>query len=183
MTPLIARSDRKPTGYKVAPQSYEKLEQAAKALWPILPKVPGEPYRLCGWRLLEQTLPKAGFSVRVAESEVMAGCAAFTIPDEGLVVIDKKVYDGLFADSVFSLSTVVHETCHIVLRHHVTLHRGAPAGEHRHFEDSEWQAKSMTAAVMMPKDLCEKVRSAKELAALCHTSVEAATYRLERLRK
>lgn len=182
MTPLTTRSDRKPTGYKVAPQSYESLEQAAKALWPLLPKERNEPYRISGWRLLEQTLPRAGFTVRVADSDVMAGCAAFTIPDDGLVVIDTKVYEGLFNNSVFSLSTVVHETCHIVLRHHVTLHRGSPAGAHRHFEDSEWQAKAMTAAVMMPKDLCSEVRNANVLAAMCHTSHEAATYRLERLR-
>eukprot|EP00952_Eustigmatos_sp_NYUAD-ZCMA_P000272 784-Eustigmatos_ZCMA.PRE.1 len=90
MTPLNTKSNRKPTGYKVAPQSYEKLELAAQELWPLLPKVPGQPYRICGWRLLEQTLQRAEFTVRVAESEDMAGCAAFTIPDNSLVVIDKK---------------------------------------------------------------------------------------------
>lgn len=183
MTPLNAQSDRKPTGYKVAPQSYATLEQAAKALWPILPKEPGQPYRISGWRLLEQTLSRAGLNIRIDESADMAGCAAFTIPDDELVVIDRNVYDGLFTGSVFSLSTVVHETCHIVLRHHVTLHRGSPVGEHRHFEDSEWQAKAMTAAVMMPKDLCASVRDAQKLAQLCNTSVEAATYRLERLQR
>jgi len=183
MTPLNTRHDRKPTGYKVAPQSYATLEQAAKDLWPFLPKVPGDKYKICGWRLLEQTLARAEFSLRVAPRDTMAGCAAFTVPDDKLIVIDEPVYEGLHNGSVFSLSTVVHETCHIVLRHHVTLHRGAPVGQHRHFEDSEWQAKAMTAAVMMPEELCSTVADPRLLAVQCQVSVEAATYRLDRLGK
>lgn len=174
---------RVPSGMKVAPTSYAKLEQAAAELQPLLPKETGSKYIIDGWRLLERTLPQAGYEPHVEEVDQMEDCAAFAIPDRGLVVLRKDVYDGLFRESVFSRSTVVHELAHIALAHHVTLHRGALLGEHRFFEDSEWQAKAMTAAVMMPIEACRQARNAYQLAEMCGTSEEAASYRLERLEK
>lgn len=181
---------RTPSGYKVAPQSYASLELAANSLRPMLPTeaAPSGAYRIDGWRVLEKMLPKAGYhphiaSVRELAEQGLDDCAGFTVPDEGLVVIRRDVYDGLFRGSVFSRSTVIHELAHIVLKHNVTMHRGATVGQHEFFEDSEWQAKAMTAAVMMPLDACRKAADAAELAEMCGTSIEAAGYRLQRLRK
>ena len=92
------------------------------------------------------------------------------------------MYDGLSKEDVFSRSTVIHELSHIVLKHAVTLQRG-PAGEHRFCEDSEWQAKALTAAIMMSVAACSIAGSAFDLAQLCGTSVQAASYRIERLVK
>lgn len=177
---------RTPTGMKVAPQSYKKLEVAADQLRPMLPfesSGSGSNYKIDGWRLLEKTLRRAGYEPHVEEVSELKDCAAFTIPDKRLVVLRNDVYEGLFVGNVFSRSTVVHELAHIVLGHHVTLHRGAVLGKHEFYEDSEWQAKAMTAAVMMPLDACRKASSAEELAEMCGTSVQAARYRLERLQK
>lgn len=173
---------RSPTGMKVAPQSYAKLEVAANELRPMLPLADGK-FMLDAWRVLEQTLPRAGYSYRIEEVHDLQDCAAFTIPDDGLVVMRQDVYDGLFTGSVFARSTVIHELCHIVLQHHVTLHRGAVLGQHRFFEDSEWQAKAMTAAVMMSLAACKAAHDEIHLAEICGTSVEAAKYRLDRLVK
>lgn len=175
-----------PSGMKVAPTSYAKLEIAANQLRPQLPRVKGgeyTKYKLDGWRILEQSLPKAGYEPSIAEVDDLKECAAFTIPERGLVVIRRDVYDGLFEDSPFSLSTVVHELSHIALGHAITLHRGAVLGQHRFCEDSEWQAKALTAAIMMPLEACQAARSSRELAAMCGTSEQAASYRLQRLIK
>lgn len=178
-----AKATRTPTGLRVAGMSYAKIEAAAEELRPALPTKAG-PHQLDAWRILEQTLPRAGFNYRVAEVSELHNCAAFTIPERELVVIREDVYEGLFEDAVFSASTVIHELSHIALGHAVTLHRGSPAGEHRFFEDSEWQAKAMTAALMMSLAACRQAnRSPYALAALCGVSVEAATYRLQRLQK
>ncbi len=177
---------RTPSGMKVAPTSYAKLENAANALRPALPRVRTEPHsqhKLDGWRILEQTLPKAGYQFSVAGMDELDDCAAFTIPERGLVVIRADVYDGLFQDSPFSRSTVIHEMAHIALGHAVTLHRGAVLGQHRFFEDSEWQAKALTAAIMMPIEACLQATSPSHLAEMCGTSEQAATYRLQRLIK
>lgn len=130
----------------MAPASYEKIEEVAEGLFSLLPKVRGSRFAIDAWRVLEQTLPRAGFKHHVAEVGELDECAGFTMPDEGLVVLREDVYDGLFDGNVFSRSTVVHELAHIVLKHAVTLHRGAVLGKHKFFEDSEWQAKALTAA-------------------------------------
>lgn len=176
-------SSRQPSGMKVAPTSYAKLEEAAESLHPLLPKEEGSKFIISAWRVLEQTLVRAGYQSHVEQDEKLEDCAAFTIPSENLVVVRQDVYDGLHTGAVFSRSTVIHELAHIVLKHDVTLHRGAVLGQHKFYEDSEWQAKALTAAVMMPLQACRKVLNPFELAEMCGTSVEAASYRLQRLLK
>ncbi len=180
-----ATRTRTPTGLRVAPMSYAKIEAAANVLRPLLPvqKAHDRRFTLDAWRVLEQTLPRAGFHYRVAEIAELHDCAGLTAPAENLVVIRSDVYEGLFTGSPFSASTVIHELSHIALGHAITLQRSSPAGQHKFYEDSEWQAKAMTAALMMPEAACKEARSAVVLAGICGTSVEAATYRLERLSK
>ena len=132
---------------------------------------------------VQQTLLRAKFNYYVAEVSDLDECAAFTVPENKLVVLRQDVYDGLFEDEVFSRSTVIHELSHIVLNHAVTLHRGAILGQHEFYEDSEWQAKALTAAVMMPIEACRAAHSVDELSRLCGTSIQAANYRIESLTK
>lgn len=179
-----ARGARTPSGMKVAPMSYDKLEDVAEDLRPLLPVLSKIGRSTCAidcLKVLEQTLPKAGYNYMYVDMKELQDCAAFTIPERKIVVVREDVYDGLFNDDVFSRSTVIHELSHIVLDHAVTLHRGATLGEHQFFEDSEWQAKALTAAVMMPIERCREARSAHELAQLCGTSAKAAGYRIEGL--
>lgn len=174
---------RTPTGMKVAPMSYAKLEQVAENLHPLLPVAiaNGSKYAIDGWRVLEKVLPQAGYSYAIADQDELQDCAGFTVPERKIVVVRQDVYDGLFTASPFSRSTVVHELAHIVLNHAVTLHRGAVLGKHAFFEDSEWQAKALTAAITMPIAACKKARSPGHLAAMCGVSEETARYRLARL--
>ncbi|TXD86665.1 ImmA/IrrE family metallo-endopeptidase [Mitsuaria sp. TWR114] len=161
--------------------SYAKLEEVAEDLRKILPTVPGSNgFRIDARKVLEQTLPKAGYNFHV--DDTLQECAGFTVPLDFLVVLREDVYDGLAQENVFSRSTVIHELCHIVLDHAVTLQRG-PIGAHEFFEDSEWQAKALTAAVMMPIEACRLAASAHDLAQICGTSPTAAQYRLDRLIK
>lgn len=177
-------SPKTPTGFRVAPTSYAKLESAAESLFAVLPKSTGERYKVDGWRTLEKTLHSAGYSYRIAERGDLADCAAFTVPAHKLIVLREDIYEGLFAGNPFSLSTVVHETSHIALNHAETFHRGHQNGNHRFCEDSEWQAKALTAATQMPLLACREARgSALALAGLCGTSVQAATIRLKSLRE
>lgn len=185
MTTLgTAQQSRTPTGLRVAPMNYTAIERIAEQFRPLLPKKTGPgggPWNLDCWRLLEKTLPNANFRYFVAEIDKLEDVAAFTVPAEGLVVVRQDVYDGIHEDRPFSRSTVVHEFAHIGLQHAVTLHRGVVAGQHEFYEDSEWQAKALTAALMMAIDACKVATSASELAELCGTSVQAAVYRLDNL--
>ena len=187
MTTLgTAQRSRTPSGMKVAAMSYKKLEAVAEGIQPLLPTTAGHAgslWKIDSIRLLEQTLPRAGYHYHIADDHELKECAAFTMPEHNLVVVRRDVYEGLFTDDLFSRSTVVHELSHIVLRHAVALHRGATLGQHQFCEDSEWQAKALTAAIMMPIPACQAAHSASELAYMCGTSVQAATYRIENLVK
>jgi len=179
-----SQSLRTPTGLKVAPMSYAKLEEVAEGLRRLLPSASGYGdgrWKIDAWRILEKTLPQAGFGYHIAEIEDLKECAAFTIPEQRLVVLRQDIYEGVFKEDVFARSTVVHELAHIVLNHAVTLNRGAAIGKHQFCEDSEWQAKALTAALMMPIEACKAAHSAAELAAMCGTSTQAASYRLQKL--
>lgn len=181
-----AKGSRTPSGMKVAPMSYKKLEAVAEGVRPYLPATTGssgETWTIDGRLVLEDTLPRAGFNFHIARVDELHQCAAFAMPEQNLVVVREDVYEGLFAGEVFSRSTVVHELSHIVLRHAVTLHRGAPVGEHQFYEDSEWQANALMAAIMMPIPACAAAHSATQLAMMCGTSVQSATYRIENLVK
>lgn len=112
---------------QVAPMSYVKLEEVAEGLRPLLPVTKGPSggkWKIDSWRVLERTLAKAEYDYCIAENGELEECAAFAIPENGLVVVRCDVYDGLFVDDPFSRSTVVHELSHIVLKHAVTLRRG-----------------------------------------------------------
>jgi len=174
---------RTPQGMKVAPQSYAKLEQVADGVRGFLPRMAGSKHKLDCGKILEQTLLQAGYNFKIAELEDLDECAAFTIPERELIVIRADIYDDLCNNGSFGRSTVVHEMAHIVLEHHVTLHRGACLGQHKFYEDSEWQAKALTAAIMMPLEVCKEVADAAELAQECGTSFQAATFRLDNLKK
>ena len=182
MTTLgTASRSRSPTGMRVAAKSYKQLEEVAEGIRPLLPRFPSAAYKIDAARVLEETLPRAGFQYYIEKTEVLKECAGFTWPEHRLVVLRQDVYDGLYEDNVFSRSTVIHELSHIVLDHATTLYRGAPVGQHRFFEDSEWQAKSLTAAIMMPIEACKAAASIADLGSMCGTSVSASTYRIQRL--
>lgn len=184
MTTLYSNGKlRSPSGFKVSAQSYASLEQVADGLHQMLPLVSGQRYMLDCPKILEQTLPRAGYHYKIEEVDALEECAAFTIPSMSLVVFREDIYELLHSDNVFGRSTVVHELAHIVLEHAVTLSRGAVAGKHKFCEDSEWQAKALTAAVMMPIEACKQAASPEHLASICGTSVQSARYRLERLIK
>ena len=174
---------RTPTGLKVRGQSYVKLEAAADVLRPKLPLLPGEAFKLDCRKIFEVTLPQVGYQYRTVEVDEVDDCAAFTIPEKNVVVLRIDVYDKLCAEQVFGRSTVVHELSHLALQHHVTLHRGSTAVAHEFYEDSEWQAKALTAALMMPLTAARLAKSPTHLADMCGTSEEAAGYRINKLVK
>lgn len=174
---------RVPSGLKVKAASYASIEKLADAIRPNLPVKNGERFYLDALTIFERTFPQIGYPYRTAGIDEIDECAAFTItsPDGNVVVMREDIYDKLHAENPFGRSTVIHELSHIAQAHPITLYRGATLGGHRFCEDSEWQAKAGTAALMMPLAACQIAKSPQELAAMCGTSVESATYRIKTL--
>lgn len=182
MTTFVAGTRSKPKGVRVAPTSFQDIEDLADELRPLLPKWEGSEWKVDAGRILEETLRKKQFKFdfHIEETEKFQFHAAFVWPDKKIVVVRRDVYDGLASDSVFSRSTVVHEFSHIAMGHPSTARQG-PVGAHQHYEDSEWQANSLMAAIMMPLEACEEAKSLEELCQLCGTSAQASSIRIDKL--
>jgi hypothetical protein len=184
MTTYVSGARRRPKGYRVAPTSFLALEDLADELRPILPKYPGTDWKIDAGRVLEGTLQKKRFKFgfHVEDPVKLRHHAAFVWAGGRMVVLRQDVYDGLSVDSVFSRSTVVHEFSHIALDHPSTAQDG-PIGAHEFYEDSEWQANSLMAAIMMPLDAVESCATLDELCSLCGTSLQASEIRAKNLVK
>lgn len=180
-------AERKPSGYKVAPRSKADLRAIGDGLRE-LPEI-RRCYKDGGdfidtLHLLEDVLFRAGYVAHPVEDKDLAQTAAFTVPEAGLIVMQNSIYNGLFDDDPFARYTIVHEFSHIVLEHAVTLHRGAVLGEHRWYEDTEWQANNLTAEMMMPVETVKRLGCRPILImSECGVSQQAVNYRLENLRK
>lgn len=177
----------KPCGYKVAPRKKVELRRMATAFRALLAAegcYGSSPNYLDVSTLLEKVLYQAGYILHILPDKELSETAAFTIPDRRLIVMRESVYDALGNHDAFSRYTAVHEFCHIVLEHSVTLHRGAELGKHEWYEDSEWQANNLTAEIMMPVEVVLNLQSNVRLIAQeCGVSYKAAKYRVENLRK
>ncbi len=176
-----------PTGYKVAPRKRAKL-RAISDEFRSLPEI-AKCYKNDGCfidavYLLENVLHRAGFHLHPLEDRRLKETAAFTIPEQGLIVLRESIYEGLFKDDPFSRYTIIHEFSHIALEHAVTLHRGAVLGQHEWYEDSEWQANNFAAEMMMPVDVVKRL-GCKPLLIMseCGVSAKAVQYRLDNLKK
>lgn len=175
----------KPKGYKVAPKSKLQLRKIANEICVLLRDLGCYEGDFINVNyLLECVLQNAGYNYHIVEDNELQNTAAFTIPDEKLIVLRNSIYKKLAVDDPFSRYTVIHEFSHIILNHSVTLHRNAILGTHAWYEDSEWQANNLAAEVLMPVDIIQKYDGIPMLLMdACGVSSQAITYRLSNLEK
>lgn len=184
---FFENTPRKPQGYKVAPRKKQELAFIATNIRAQLAshgliKDNGNFIDAIG--ILENICPRIGFEFHPVEDSVLPQTPAFVIPDQKLIIIKNSVYEGLFTDNSFSRTTVIHEFAHLVLQHSLTLHRGAVLGEHKWYEDSEWQANQLMAELLMPPEIVKALEcNPVKIANACGVGVSAAIYRINKLRQ
>lgn len=179
----MTSSPHKLKGYKVRPQSTNAIESIANQVRAILQEydlVEHDAIDAIG--VLEKLFPMLGYNFRILPIEKMGDYEAYVIPDDGMIAVREDVYDSLQEDNGRARFTIMHELGHVVCKHHATLHRNGD-GNHKIYEDSEWQANNFAAMILMPTEICLSVKSADELSRCCGVSWEAANYRLSKMRK
>ena len=182
----IDTSRMTPNGYKVAAKSRRQLRAIAEDVCQLLREL--NCYKGAHFldvnRLLENTLPQAGFAYHIIDDHELSDAAAFTIPEKHLIVLRNSVYEKLACNDPFSRYTVIHEFSHIILNDSVTLHRDAILGRHRWYEDSEWQANNLAAEIMMPVSVIQEFAGLPLLIMeACGVGAQAVTYRLNNLER
>ncbi|MCH4247574.1 MAG: ImmA/IrrE family metallo-endopeptidase [Acinetobacter populi] len=151
----MVANDCMPRGVKVAPLSKQSIKQKALLVREKLFKLePNQSIDLS--RELEHKLHLLGVLFDVLEVEEMPDVEALTNPDAMTIILRADTYDALcnIADPKHRRArfTVAHEIGHLILHEGFALARGAIM--HKHYEDSEWQADTFAAELLMPTASC-----------------------------
>ncbi|MFV5368234.1 ImmA/IrrE family metallo-endopeptidase [Acinetobacter junii] len=172
----------KPRGVKVAPLSKQSINQKARILRDKLFKLkPDESIDLS--KILEHKLHSLGVIYDVWEIDEMPDVEALTNPDAMTIILRADTYDALcnplhpkYHRARF---TVAHEIGHLFLHEGFALARGAV--RHQHYEDSEWQADTFAAELLMPTEQCVGL-SIEQIQAKFHVGYKAAKYKFNSLK-
>ena len=107
---------------------------------------------------------------------------AVTIPHEKTIRIKKSVYNNACEKDAQSRFTIAHELGHLFLHHKFdeAFAREKTYGNIETWRDSEWQADTYAAELLMPKGLVDAL-SIEEVCEKCGVSYSAAETRLRKL--
>ena len=171
----------KKQGFKVSPRSIKEIRNIAN-VFVKHSKVKSFPIM----HVLEIVLPKLyeNFSLEIVDDAKMGDNHGLTLPNENIIKLKASVYLGACNCNGRDRYTVAHEIGHLI------LHRGDAIkfaynenANIRIFEDSEWQANTFAAELLMPFDLVKEYNSVDDIVRDFDVSREAAEIRLERIRR
>ena len=107
-------------------------------------------------------------------------------PDKGELLIREDVYLALTDPTSYGHGrarfTLAHEIGHLILHEGVTLNRQVKVKNHKIYEDSEWQADTFSAELLMPSHMCRGL-SLEEIQTKFVVSYSAAKNKFETLSK
>lgn len=102
---------------------------------------------------------KLGINYDVREVSLMQDIEAAVNPDKGELIIREDVYLALTDPTNYGHGrarfTIAHEIGHLILHEGVTLNRQIKMKTHKVYEDSEWQADTFSAELLMPSHMCK----------------------------
>ena len=168
-------------GYRVSPLSTNDVRGIASAFLEVIgdffPNVDK----------ITENLLQAGLLHIVADNEPgwRNGVEGFFSSNQRCIVMRDSDYIGcLEGTNPRALFTLAHELGHLVLSHERTFNREEIVG-HKYYEDSEWQADTFAAELLMPLSVIEQenLRTPWELKKRFGVSYEAAEIRLMKLKR
>ncbi|MBO4618891.1 MAG: ImmA/IrrE family metallo-endopeptidase [Victivallales bacterium] len=126
-----------------------------------------------------------GFDFEIVEKvELPKGIYAYYNPIQDCVVIDERFYALANQGNGFALWTILHECAHRILhRKQMAAFARQDRTPHKPYEDSEWQANTLVAELMMPPEMLHDGMTAEEIVEKFGVSPKAAEVRLETYKK
>lgn len=108
--------------------------------------------------LFENKLLDYGVVVDICTKEELGKDHGLTMPDQGIIRIREDVYIGAHEGKGRDRFTCCHELAHLIMHSGVSFARSqSAANDHRWFEDSEWQANTFAAEIMMPVSFVQRL--------------------------
>lgn len=152
---MSSGSGYKHRGFAVKPQSTASIRRIANQVRMLMDLGDGRLDMTC---FLEHKLLEYEVAFDVDDPEfpsLLREEDACAFPDEGRIVLTPSTYDGLCEEDPRARFTVAHEFGHILLHgsNIQGLSRGLdPNRPHKAYCDSEWQADTLAAELLMPAD-------------------------------
>lgn len=140
-------------GVKVAPRSKRDIQKLALLFRQIFQSDIHQPFDVL--TCLEIDLAKAmghKFDFELQDKAYMGMTEAAVLPDEKLMNIREDVYEALHHNDTRARFTIAHEFGHLFMHKGVALNRGD--GNHKPYEDSEWQANQFATELLAPLEGC-----------------------------
>ena len=175
-------------GFRVNPRSTQEIREVTHSLRDALrintPKFPLS-------QVIELALPTVveDFVCDVREDFEMkrlygTNIEAMTTPDKWLIELMASTYDNLCKEQGRARFTVAHELGHLFL-HQKESPQFARASSSliQAYENSEWQANTFAAELLMPLHIACNCTSAEEISEVFAVSKEAAAFRWELIKK
>lgn len=103
-------------------------------------------------RVLEDVLTPVGLLLDVVDDADLGDEEARTYPDSSVICVRESVYNGAVKGVGRDRFTLCHELGHLFMHDDVPHSRVMENQNHKIYEDSEWQADTFAAEVMMPLD-------------------------------
>lgn len=171
-------TNKKPRGYRVAPLKISDIRNTADEIRGFLQI---KSSRLDIVSVYDFALPEAGIVVDICTTDQLGEKHGETFPDAGVIRIRDDVYEGAWNNQGRDRFTLAHELGHLVLHSGVALARGPGSGNHKLYEDSEWQADTFAAELLMPVKFIWANDSEYDLVERFGVSYDAARVRLAKL--
>jgi len=105
-----------------------------------------------------------------------------TFPDQKRIILREDVYEGLTEDSYRDRFTAAHEFAHLLLHTETRLSRRPVSVPLKRYENPEWQANRLGAALLMPSGFFRKCKSVQEASARFGVSRDAVRIRADGLK-
>ncbi|HAS6319068.1 TPA: ImmA/IrrE family metallo-endopeptidase [Vibrio vulnificus] len=113
--------------------------------------------------------------------DILGDEEARTYPDQRFIVIRSDIYDQLESGCGHANFTIAHEFGHLVM--HQNVQPSFAKGEHKIYEDSEWQADVFASAFLIESSLVDPTKDTPAtVSERFGVTEEAATVRLMKLR-
>lgn len=128
--------------------------------------------------VLELVMPEIlpGYVFGVKSHAEMGENHGLTVPVDSAIYLREDVYEGVIEGRGRDRFTACHELGHYLLhlKAQIKFHRSA--GRLKAYVDSEWQANTFAAGLMMPTDRLVECQSLDEICARFGVSAKAAAY-------
>lgn len=137
-------------------------------------------------QFLELIMPRLNnnFTLEIVEDSKMGNKHGLTFPDEDTIRIKESVYNNACQGNGRDRYTLAHELGHLLLHKNVSIiFAKTDNNKILPYEDSEWQADTFAAELLMPFEQAKNCHSPEEIAKTFNVSREAAEVRWNKIIK